>query len=161
MLAFQVQTSRHYFSSKFVCLTMSIVVAANNSSDISIPTSIQIPTSNITIIDYDPSTFFCLLSSVCLPELLLNLVCIYCILCQSSGLHSSYRLCLLQLQPYFAGVAVSPLAVHFQLSTLALFCAGAGAFINNIAIQRPVTNAVWITELQNGVNTSHGVATAE
>ena len=41
---------------------------------------------------------FCLLSSVCLPELLLNLVCIYCILYQSSGLHSSYRLCLLQLQ---------------------------------------------------------------
>ena len=77
---------------------MSIIVAANNSSDISIPTSIQTPTSNITIIDYDPSAFFYLLSSFCLPELLLNLVCIYCILCQSSGLHSSYRLCLLQLQ---------------------------------------------------------------
>ena len=98
MLVFQVQTSRHYFALKLVCLTMSIIVAVNNSSDISIPTSIQISTSSITIVDYDPSTFFCLLSSVCLPELLLNLVCIYCILCQSSGLHSSYRLCLLQSQ---------------------------------------------------------------
>ena len=98
MLDFQDQTSRHYFSLKFVCLTMSIIVAANNSSDISILTLVQTPMSNITIIDYDPSAFFYLLSSFCLPELLLNLVCIYCILYQSSGMHSSYRLCLLQLQ---------------------------------------------------------------
>ncbi|PAV72722.1 hypothetical protein WR25_18706 [Diploscapter pachys] len=102
--------------------------------------------SNITIIDYDPSAFFYLLLSISLPELLLNLVCTYCILYQSSGLNSSYRLCLLQLQismavydltclaggplmffPYPAGVAVSPLAVHFQLSSLALLCTGVGA----------------------------------
>ncbi|PAV63053.1 hypothetical protein WR25_09088 [Diploscapter pachys] len=73
---------------------MSIIVATNNSSDV----SIQTPTQNITIIDYDPSAFFYLLLSICLPELLLNLVCIYCILYKSSGLNSSYRLCLLQLQ---------------------------------------------------------------
>ncbi|PAV70221.1 hypothetical protein WR25_18563 [Diploscapter pachys] len=73
---------------------MSIIVATNNSSDV----SIQTPTQNITIIDYDPSAFFYLLSSFCLTELLLNLMCIYCILYKSSGLNSSYRLCLLQLQ---------------------------------------------------------------
>ena len=69
---------------------MSIVVAASNSSDISIPASIQIPTSKITIIDYDPSAFFLFViqrlfaRTVAQPGVHL--------------LHSSYRLCLLQLQ---------------------------------------------------------------